>query len=189
AAVPAPSVDPGPHQSSRSGLVALVVLSLFFGLSVIGFRAGLDATPYETTDSAGRQMGFNDTFSKEHYGLILGNCSILRTLGYMGLYDWLFVGCHGLGIIALLRGRDELRVSVFFLVQPIIFPWGIPGLLVLFFTLWGVFSGTGGHDREAFVDIPYVPLMAHSFWLLVCAVVSWCLMRSRRKTRELDPKD
>ena len=180
AAVPASGVELGPR---RSGLVALVVLSLFFGLSVIGFRAGLDATPYETTDSAGRQMGFNDTFSKEHYGIILSNCSVLGTLYYMGLYEWLFVGCHALAIVALVRWGDEPQVIAFFLVQALVFPWGIPGQIVLFLTLWGAFSGTGGHDREAFVDIPYIPVMAHSFWLLVCAVIVWRLIRSRKKTR------
>lgn len=171
------------------GLVGLVILSLAFGLSVVAFRAGLDATPYETTDSAGREMGFNDTFSWEHYGIILQNCSVLGTLDYMGPYEWLLLGCHALAIVLLLRVPDKPWTVGFFLAQPLLFPWGLPGQIVLFAYLWGTVSGTGSHDREGFIDIPFIPLIAHSFWLLTAGVIAWRTIWSRRAARAQAPKE
>jgi hypothetical protein len=180
-AVPVSNPIRATGQRRPLGLVALVILSLGFGLMAIAFRAGLDATPYETTDSAGREMGFNDVFSSEHYGIILRNCFLLGTLDYMGSYDWLFVGCHALAIVLLLWERDGPWTIAFFLAQGLVFPWGMPGQIVLVVSLWGALSGTSSYDREAFVDIPYIPLMAHSFWLLTVAVITWSIVRSRRK--------
>ena len=68
---------PGPPR----GLAALLVaFSLVFALVLQAFLAALQATPYETVDSAGREMGFNDVFTPEHYGIIVRSMSVGRTL-------------------------------------------------------------------------------------------------------------
>jgi hypothetical protein len=188
-ATPASNPTPATNRWRRFGLVALVLLSLGFSLSVIAFRAGLDATPYETTDSAGREMGFNDPFSWEHYGIIFQNCSPSRTLAYMGQYEWLLVVCHALATMLLLWRPDKTGTFAFFLAQPLIFPWGLPGQIVLFASLWGLLSGTGSHDREWFIDIPYIPMVAHSFWLLTVAVITWRIVRSKRESRIPDVEE
>jgi hypothetical protein len=54
--------------------LALLVLASFlvFAFAVV-LRVGLGSTPYDTTDSAGRPMGFNDPLHAEHYLIMVRN--------------------------------------------------------------------------------------------------------------------
>jgi hypothetical protein len=54
-------------------MALLVVVSLLAFASAVVLRLGIDATPYETTDSAGRPMGFNDALHAEHDLIMLRN--------------------------------------------------------------------------------------------------------------------
>jgi hypothetical protein len=62
----------------RKRFIFLVILSLGFTVWVIGYRGGVGATPYDTVDSMGRTMGFNDHFSHEHYRIIVGNMNLAQ---------------------------------------------------------------------------------------------------------------
>jgi ribose/xylose/arabinose/galactoside ABC-type transport system permease subunit len=174
-------VDPlSPSEPSRPKLCLLVLFSLLFGLGVIAFRAGLDATPYETADPQGRTMGFNDSFYAEHYGIILSNCSAYRTLNYLSPYDYLFIAAHLVMAVLLLRGVGRGWVIGFGAIQPLVFPFGVPGVLFLVVKIASVFSNSND-DREAFIDIPFIALMAHPVWLIACAVIVWKFWRARRR--------
>ena len=61
------------HPTLNTIFRALVGLTFVFALAVVALDAGVRATPYETADSEGRTMGFNDQFSTEHYRIVLGN--------------------------------------------------------------------------------------------------------------------
>ena len=62
--------------SPNAKLVWLVAASFFTFACCVIVRAGLGNTPWDTVDSRGRTMGFNDVFSLEHYTIILSNFSI-----------------------------------------------------------------------------------------------------------------
>ncbi len=177
-------LDPGSRALAgrvRWQSMALVVLSLVFGLSVIAFQAGLGATAYETTDSEGRTMGFNDRFSREHYGIILGNVSLQGTPGSM--HDLIFVGMHGLALGLLAGVRDGKWMIRFCLLQPLVFPLGLLGIYIL--PLWVAdIAYYRTSDRESFVDVPFVPIMAGGFWLWVVAAIAWRLHRFRKRLRQ-----
>ena len=87
----------------RGSLIVLVGLSLAISLLVFALRVGIDATPYETTDSAGRAMGFNDEFSHEHYRIIIGNMSVIG----IGFYEGILVAVHLVMGGLLFFCRDE----------------------------------------------------------------------------------
>ena len=52
----------------------LFVLGSFITCAIlVMLRIGIGATPYETTDSLGRAMGFNDRLYPDHYFIMLAN--------------------------------------------------------------------------------------------------------------------
>ena len=125
-------------------------------------------------------MGFNDRFSVEHYGIILGTMSARGTLGAMHVYEWVFVGMHGLALVFLAGVREAKWIVRFCLLQPLVFPWGLIGIYAL--PLWVVdiaFYHTS--DREAYVDAPFVPIIAHGLWLMMVFVLAWRWHRFRTR--------
>jgi hypothetical protein len=62
----------------RLCLVGVVSASLLVSIATLVLDVGLRDTPYETKDSVGRTMGFNDPLSREHYGIIIRNFSFSR---------------------------------------------------------------------------------------------------------------
>ncbi|RYG02019.1 MAG: hypothetical protein EON94_06660, partial [Caulobacteraceae bacterium] len=54
-------------------LSLLVMVSFLFFATMLALRLGLGSTPYETADSMGRTMGFNDPLDREHYLIMLKN--------------------------------------------------------------------------------------------------------------------
>lgn len=175
----------------RRQSIVLIVVSLVFGLFVIAFMAGLNATSYETTDAAGRTMGFNDRFSGEHYRIILGNMSWRGTFkemweghyllfGSIRGYEWLFVAMHGFALGLLVWARQEKWVIRFFLLQPLLFPLGILGIYALpLMVIDAAWFRTA--DREAFVDVPFVWVAAHGCWVIVSTIIAWRFFRYGRR--------
>lgn len=162
-------LPPGSGSGRRHPLLAaLVALSLGFGLLVIAFYDALGATPWDTRDSAGNTMGFNDPFSAEHYEIILRQISPARALGGVGGYGLLLIGAHVTMAALLLRGVRRRWVLGFCALQPAVFFWGVFGLLYLPAEL----ASPIGKDREGFVDMPWVELMAHGAWLYACAAIA-----------------
>jgi hypothetical protein len=77
--------------------LALLVQASFmvFAFAVV-LRVGIGATPYDTTDSVGRPMGFNDPLHAEHYVIMLRNFSPTELLKLEYGYEWvLFRACFG----------------------------------------------------------------------------------------------
>src|SRR5687768_1126846 len=61
--------------SFTCGPVPAAAISICIAILVTAviLRLGIDATPYDTLDSQGRRLGFNDPISGEHYRIIIGN--------------------------------------------------------------------------------------------------------------------
>ncbi len=197
----APTFDPrgvaAAGKRLRRQAMLLVVASLLFGIGVIAFMEGLNATPYETTDAMGRTMGFNDQFSREHYGIIFENMSLRGTLKAMGEIDyfafvpfrnagWCFVTVHLIALLVLARAREEKWITRFFLAQPVLFPWGVIGIFVLPLMVLDLVWFREA-DRESFVDVPFVCIAAHGCWLMVSGIIAWrCHRLKKRCSRGAD---
>lgn len=157
--------------------LSLYVLGSFSALLVVAvFLLGLSATPYETSDSLGRTMGFNDPFYPEHYLIALGNFAPWRAFERENFYEWLLAIAHIAGIYLLLNsGRISTRsVRWFFAAQPLVFPFGIPAMAILPMFVYG--ATRGPLDRESFVDIPFALMITQPIWLLVSIYIA-CTLR------------
>ena len=159
-------------------LVLLVLVSLLMFAVAFVLRVGIEATPYDTTDSAGRPMGFNDPLSARHYLIILQHFRPAELLKPQHAYEWLLLAVQATGAWLLLSGaRFPVRLTRwFFAVQPILFPLGVllcwmpPLILVSLFT-----SPT---DREGFTDYPFVfgmGMLAHSAWVVSSVIILFAL--------------
>jgi hypothetical protein len=151
---------------------ALLVLASFMTFAVaVVLRVGLGATSYETTDSVGRPMGFNDPLHAEHYVIMLRNFSPTELLQLEYGYEWILFAAHILGAGILLASVPvSSRVCRwFFLAQAAVFPIGFIALPFFPFIVAGFFSGR--MDREGFVDIPFIVAVAHPVWVITSLVI------------------
>jgi hypothetical protein len=179
-AAPASKTEPFPPlaKATRHRLALLIVIS--FLMFVFGFvlRVGIEATSYDTTDRAGRPMGFNDPLHAEHYLIIARHFQPAELLQPRRAYEWLLLAMQAAGAWLLLRSDRIQSIRRFFAVQPVLFPLGllfcwVPPLLVA-----GLLGN--GLDRESFTDFPFVFAMgmfAHSTWV-VCSLVIVFVLRS-----------
>ena len=173
-----------PMNPSRGPLYVAVVLSLLIMWGAAWLQGGIAATPYDTTDSQGRPMGFNDVFSDEHHRILLGNANGHEALKQLNggsnegwnaeaTWHWSLVTAH-LVLLALLAKAQVRTIRWFLCVQPLLFFWGWIGCwvvpIVIVDLLWGRAS-----DREAYVDIPYIAIMSQGAWFLACGFIFWKL--------------
>ena len=169
--------------TSRRPLHAAVALSLLTLLAAAWIRGGVAATPYDTTDSKGRTMGFNDVFSEEHYAILLRNADWPHAVEQMngdssewsmeGVYNWSLVAVHGIFLVMLTKCSAR-TIRWFLFVQPVFFFLGWFGFwflpIEIVELLWA-----HTNDRESFVDIPYIAIMSQGAWFLACAFIFWKL--------------
>ena len=159
----------------------------------VALDAAVRATPWETRDSTGRAMGFNDRFSAEHYRIAFGNLRAGRLLNARYAYEWLEIGVIITGIRVLGGGGSMLRPWVwrFFLLQSAGFFLGWLALVFMYWPQMLLRLSRFEMDREDFVDIPFTWAMAQPPWVLTSAVIAGVLFtRTRRplnETREVDP--
>lgn len=157
---------------------ASFVLCSFF----IIVNAGIWNTPYETTDSLGRRMGFNDPLSWEHFWIILSNFrpQVLLTPAYA--YTWLLLAMHGLGawLIARTDRLSRPRIRWFFALQLLLFPFGWLGFIALPMMVGWLFNGT--FDRETIIDVPFISITAHTVWIGTAAVLVLASWRANIRT-------
>lgn len=156
--------------------LTLYVLGSFSAFTtVMVFLLGLDGTPYETTDSLGRPMGFNDRFYVEHYLIILGNFAPWKFFEREHFYSWLLATAHIVGACLLLKsGRISTRsVRWFFTVQPFVFFLGVPAVAIVPMFVYGMIRK--GMDREGFVDIPFAIMVAQPIWVLTSTYIAIAL--------------
>lgn len=156
--------------------LTLYVLGSFAAFTaVMVFLLGLDGTPYETTDSLGRPMGFNDRFYVEHYLIILGNFAPWKFFEREHFYSWLLATAHIVGACLLLKsGRISTRsVRWFFAIQPFVFFLGVPAVAIVPMFVYGMIRK--GMDREDFVDMPFAIMVAHPIWVLTSIYIAIAL--------------
>jgi hypothetical protein len=156
-------------------LVLLVLASFTVFVSAVVLCVGIDATPYNTTDSAGRPMGFNDPLGAEHYLIMLRNFSPTNFRKPEYIYEWVLLAAHVVGAGLLISCGPVCRRATrfFFAVQPILFPFAILGLLVLPSIIVSFFAGR--MDREGFEDIPFIIAVTHPIWVVTSIIVAFAL--------------
>jgi hypothetical protein len=173
-----------PSNNVRRGFAAMMLVCLLLFLSVVGFRAALGRTTYELTDSMGRTMGFNDVFSREHYGFIFDRLSVDGAISYLNVYDWFFLATLLLGLWLVWKAQRK-TLFIYSCAQLLVFPFGFFGILMGVFTMFdSLKSSSSGFiprcDREFFIDIPFVPIAGHAPWLLCAMLMILVLWRGRR---------
>jgi hypothetical protein len=155
-------------------LSGLVLGSLVLFLIALVLRVGISLTPYETTDSAGRTMGFNDPLSAEHFAIMARNFDPRALLRFDDVYDWVLLAMHGVGLWLLLySARCCTRLTRwFFALQVLVFPFGAMLFFMPFMIIPNLF---GQWDRESFVDIPFTIVMCHPVWVIVSITITIAL--------------
>jgi hypothetical protein len=156
-------------------LVLLLLISFTVFAAAVVLRVGIGATPYGATDHAGHPMGFNDPLRAEHYLIMLRNFSPGELLRREYLYEWVLFAAQLIGIGILLspsRARSLLG-RWFFLAQAVLFPAGLLVLPILPSLVGGFF--TGRMDREGFIDIPFIPAIAHPVWVISSLIIAFAL--------------
>jgi hypothetical protein len=139
----------------------------------------MSATPYDTTDSAGRKLGFNDPISIEHYRIILMNLVRSRPGDWKEGFDLYTSLCllAQMGAIGLLwsrRHRHKRSVRWYFVLQSVLFPVGWIVLLLAPQLLAHYTQRilTGRLDREDVIDIPFVWLVSQVVWVLAATAIA-----------------
>ena len=156
---------------------ALIGLCFIFALAVVALDAGVHATPWETADSQGRTMGFNDRFSAEHYRIALGNIRPGQILRPRYFYEWILMAMMAAGVWRL-RSDETKRSRAtrwFFFGQSALFFFG---WLQIAFLQWpGTVAGLlrCTLTREDFVDVPFTWMMAQPPWVVVSLTIAFAL--------------
>jgi len=163
----------------RGWMIFAVVLSLVLTLIVVSYRNGLDATPYETRDAVGRTMGFNDSFSHEHYGFIVGRMN----LNTITIYQGGLVATHLVMMGMLIWCRSKKEITGYAWMQFFLFPWGVLGFLA--WPRYVMMCLNESADREAFVDMPFVQMLGGAVWWIACALIIWQIKRSSRQEKSV----
>ena len=157
--------------------IGLIGLCLFLALFAVVLDAGIHATPWDTTDSQGRTMQFNDRFSAEHYQIALGHFRPWQLLSLNYLYDWLLMVMLCVAIWCL-KTDDRCRRRLtrwFFVSQSALFFFGWMSLV---FMLWPrqVFDLSRGNlTREDFIDVPFTWVFSQPPWVVVSLTIAIAL--------------
>jgi hypothetical protein len=161
-------------QFNRRFLVPVLGSFAIFTFIVV-LRLGLGATPYSTTDSLGRPMGFNDPLFTEHYFIMASNFNAADLFKFERWYEWLLAAAHIVGAGLLWKGAHiSVRAARwFFASQMFLFPFGV--IAIVFLPLLVVGSVFNRADRESFVDVPFIIMIAHPVWLLTSLYITFAL--------------
>jgi len=176
---------------TRLPLLLMIALSLGFALLCWAIDTGVRHVPYETQDSLGRPMGFNDRLSREHWAIVFRAVEARDFLpgasGWNSAYFWLLLVMHAIAwrVVGTASFHSPRRPLIFFAIQLLLFPVGIPGLVGL--PAYLVEFSKGRLDRESIIDIPFFWCTAHAAWLYTCnlCVITLFLEQRRRAWRAL----
>jgi hypothetical protein len=166
--------------------LGLLFGSFLFCTLVFALEIGLRA-PYDTVDSMGRMIGFNDPFRAEHYGIMASNIGIEGLLAYENDYSGILLAAHVVGfIVILLCGRKAWSwTRWYFAIQGFIFPLGWIGLLFFPSNVSAIVSGS--LDREDVIDLPFTTMNTNPVWFITACVVFFMirsdLIQSARERR------
>ena len=165
------------HNAARfnRSLALLVLASFTVFVSAVVLRLGIGATPFDTTDSVGRPMGFNDPLHAEHYLAMVRNFNPTELLKFEYIYEWVLFGAHILGAGLLISSGPvcSRRTRWFFATQALIFPFGLPALIFLPSLITTLV--TGHIDREGFVDIPFILAVTQPVWVVTSIIITVAL--------------
>ena len=89
----------------------LVLISIAVTVFAVVLRVGLGDTPYETVDSAGRPMGFNDPLSAEHLLIMAGNFTLGAFFRWEHAYTWLLLAMQLAALYVLISPRSGGRYN------------------------------------------------------------------------------
>ena len=160
---------------SRRHVIFLGLITVSFVVLMVAWmlRAGIGATSYETLDSAGRTLGFNDPISAEHYRIIFGNVTpsvMLRNGAEFGIPCAIL---HGVAAWLLLSPQRRHRRSTrwFFAVNAVLFWFGWPSWFAILTGYVGRISSFR-MDREDVIDIPFVWMWGSAFWVLAATAIT-----------------
>lgn len=162
--------------SFRLASLGLIILSFSLCAFLIIVDAGIGNTPYETSDTLGRKMGFNDPLSPEHYRIIISNFRMGTLLTPVYAYAWILLSMHVLGgwFVWHLERVTSRGFRWFFGLQGLLFPMGWFGFLSLPLTV--LFVAQGKLDREGIIDVPFITLTAQPIWIATAMAIlaaSW----------------
>ena len=156
--------------------LSLVGLCLAVAIFAVVLAAGVGATPWDTMDSQGRTMQFNDRFSAEHYGIALRHFRPWNLLRLEYAYDWLLIVMLTVGARCLWsEERSQKRATRrFFLGQSALFFFG----WLLAYTMWpqfvlGLFRCS--LTREDFIDVPFTWVLSQTPWVVVSLTIAIAL--------------
>jgi hypothetical protein len=154
-------------------LVLFILASFTIFATAVVLRLGIGATPYDTTDSAGRPMGFNDPLDAEHYAIMIRNFDPTELLKLEYAYEWVLLTAHlvGAGLLLSIERVSPRMTRWFFAVQVVLFPLAFPALLLLPFIVAD--CTTGRMDREGFVDIPFIWAVCHPIWVITALFITF----------------
>lgn len=173
----------------QRGLVVAMWGCLILAVSAVTLDAGVAATPWNTRDSRGATMEFNDRFSAEHYSIALSNLRPWQLLKPRYVYDWAQWGMILLGVRFFTSKERRVRTVtlIFFFAQSGLF---FLGWLQLVFLNWPQIilrlircEAT----REDFVDVPFTWLASQPPWVVVSLLVGAVLYGCR--SRQLPSND
>jgi hypothetical protein len=168
-------------QAAPVWLIALAVVHLLTFTTATVLLVGIENTPYNAQDSQGRQIGFNDRLSSEHYAIILGNFlpGLLLSPKYVFDFGYLTASAATI-IVAGTRIFAGKYAKAFFALQFLLLPVALLGAFVLVHVLCWI--PTGKIDRETFVDIPVFNILVSSPITLAVSGAALLVIRSRQKT-------
>jgi hypothetical protein len=146
-----------------------------FAAAVV-IRLGLGNTSYDTADSLGRTMGFNDLLYAEHYRIIVGNFRPSDLFRLEHWYEWLLLAAQLVGVCLLLgRSTTTNRLTRwYFASQALLFPFGVFFAFFAPLMMYGLLMGQRS-DRESFVDIPFVMVVGQGSWLLIATLIAFAM--------------
>jgi hypothetical protein len=154
---------------------ALILASLAVQLAVALLEVGHDATPYGTTDAAGRKLGFNDPITFGHLLIMLSNVTFKAFVLAVESYALFGYFLH-LGALVLIW-NSKLTHGVcqgFFGAQLLLFPMGWNPLAWL---MWIAVLPVGPIDGEAIQDGPFNAGFATvSWWAASGIIFFWALL-------------
>jgi hypothetical protein len=117
-------------------------------------------------------MGFNDRLGAEHYLIMVRHFSPMLLFRAEHIYDWILCAAQVVGAVLLLSpARNSTRLTRwYFFLQPVLFPLGVPTLVLAPSLIAGCFKGS--MDREGFIDIPFVLAVTQPWWVLTSFAIS-----------------
>lgn len=157
--------------------LSLVGLCLAVAIFAVVLAAGVGTTPWDTADSQGRTMQFNDRFSAEHYGIALQHFRPWNLLRAEYAYDWLLIAMLAVGAWCLRsEERSQKRATRwFFLGQSALFFLGWVSLVFLVWPqlVFGLFRCS--LTREDFIDVPFTWVLSQTPWVVVSLTIAIAL--------------